>query len=224
MYKIFIVEDDEKIASLIGQNLQKYNYNYKISVDFENVTNEIIKYNPHLVLLDINLPKYDGFYWCEEIRKITKIPIIFISSRDSNMDMIMALNMGGDDFVQKPFSMDFLITKIKTILRRTYSYSDAELSVIEKKGVILDFKKRKLIYKNSEIELTNNEFHILNVLFENFEQTVEREKIIKKLWDDENFVDDNTLTVNINRLRKKLEKYDLKDYIKTVKGEGYRIS
>ncbi len=224
MYKIFIIEDDSKIADLIGQNLEKYNYNYKICEDFEVIINEMIKFNPHLILLDINLPKYDGFYWCEEIRKISKVPIIFISSRDSNMDMIMALNMGGDDFVQKPFSMDFLITKIKSNIRRTYSYTDSELSAIEKNGVILDFKKRTLIYKNNEIELTNNEFHILNILFDNYEKTVEREKIIKKLWDDENFVDDNTLTVNINRLRKKLETYDLKNYIKTVKGEGYKIS
>lgn len=224
MYRIFIIEDDNKIARLIGQNLEKYNYNYKITEDFEKIIPQIIKFKPHLILLDINLPKYDGFYWCEEIRKITKIPIIFISSRDSNMDMIMALNMGGDDFVQKPFSMDFLITKIKSNLRRTYSYTDSELSLIEKNGVILDFKKRILLHKNNEIELTNNEFNIMTILFENYEETVGREKIIKKLWDDENFVDDNTLTVNINRLRKKLERYDLKNYIKTIKGEGYKIS
>lgn len=224
MYKIFIIEDDKKIANLIGQNLEKYNYNYKISEDFENITNELIKFNPHLVLLDINLPKYDGFHWCEKIRKITKIPIIFISSRDSNMDMIMALNMGGDDFVQKPFSIDFLITKIKTNLRRVYSYTDSELTMLEKNGIILDLKKRIIIYKSYEIELTNNEFQIINLLFENFEKVVGRDKIIKKLWDDENFVDDNTLTVNINRLRKKLEKYGLKNYIKTIKGEGYKIS
>jgi len=224
MYRIFILEDDMKLAEIMGENLQKYNYTYHICEDFSSVLEEMNRYDPHLVLLDINLPMYDGFYWCSQIRNVSNIPIIFISSRDSKMDQIMALNMGGDDFIQKPFSMEILLSKINSLLRRSYSYSDNSLSIIEIEGKILDLNKHKLIVNDIEVPLTNNEFEMLYLLFSNPSTPVKRETIIKRLWHEESFVDDNTLTVNINRLRKKLKEYGIEDFIQTVKGIGYEIS
>ncbi|HOO33432.1 MAG TPA: response regulator transcription factor [Thermotogota bacterium] len=223
MYKIFIIEDDHKISQLISEHLKKYDLVTQVCNSFDRIMSEIEAYEPHLILLDINLPKFDGFYWCSEIRKVSKIPILFLSSRNSNMDIIMALNMGGDDFVQKPFSMEILTTKIMTLIRRAYAYTDKTLSIMEKGGKILDLNARKLLFNGVEVALTANEFGILSILFENFERIVSREKIIKRLWDDESFVDDNTLTVNINRLRKKLEDEGLTEFIHTVKGKGYVI-
>jgi len=224
MYKIFIVEDDAKLAEIIGKNLQKYNYAYRVCEDFSRILEEMNRYEPHLVLLDINLPMYDGFYWCSQIRTFSKLPLIFITSRDSKMDQIMALNMGGDDYIQKPFSMEILISKINSLLRRSYAYSDHSLSIIDVEGKILDLNKRKLFVNGMDVALTNNEFNILHLLFSNRSQAVKRETIIKRLWREESFVDDNTLTVNINRLRKKLQDHGLEDFIKTVKGIGYEVS
>lgn len=223
MYRIFIIEDDRKIALMIAEHLSKYNFTTQICNSFNEIISESQTFKPHLILMDINLPKFDGFYWCSEIRKFSNIPILFLSSRNSNMDIIMALNMGGDDFIQKPFSLEIITTKIQTMIRRAYSYTDKSLAVIEKKGAILDLNSRKIIFKEKEVSLTANEFGILSILFRNFEQIVSREKIIQKLWDDESFVDDNTLTVNINRLRKKLKGIGISDFIHTIKGKGYSL-
>ncbi len=223
MYKILIIEDDEKICKELSKNLNKWGFDAKTLEDFNNILGEVSQYNPHLILLDINLPQYDGFYWCEKIRTFSKLPIIFISSRSTNMDIIMAINMGGDDFVTKPFSLELLITKIKGLLRRTYSYQDIDNTIIEHKGTILDIKGSTLNYRENTIELTKNEFKILHMLMVSPGKIVSKEKIMEALWDDESFIDSNTLAVNINRLRKKLAEIGLDDFISTKKNQGYVI-
>lgn len=221
MHKIYIVEDEEKIRNIMVTAISKWGFDVKPVEDFDNVLNEFIEFDPHLVLLDINLPSFDGFYWCEKIRSISKVPIIFISSRNGNMDIVMAMNMGGDDFIQKPFSLDVLTAKVNAILRRTYSYTNVESNILEYQDAILNLKDNTLMYKDSSIELTKNEFQILYLLMKKNGEIVSRDDIIRSLWDDEAFVDDNTLTVNINRLRKKLKEINLDDFIQTKKGKGY---
>lgn len=223
MFKILIVEDDIKIREIILENIQKWGYEGLIEEDFGRVMEVFADYQPHLVLMDINLPAFDGFYWCSKIRELSKVPIIFISSRNSNMDIIMAINMGGDDFVQKPFSLEVLLAKINALLRRTYSYADVESNVLERSGVLLNIKDSTVMYKQHKQELTKNEFKILYILMRESGKVVSREEIMRKLWEDESFVDDNTLTVNINRLRKSLEDMGLEDFIKTKRGQGYMI-
>lgn len=223
MFKIMIVEDDSKIREIILENIKKWGFDGIYVEDFNEVFNTFVKYEPHLVLMDINLPSFDGFYWCNKIREVSKVPIIFVSSRDTNMDIIMAMNMGGDDFVQKPFSLDVLMAKINAILRRTYSYSNTESNVIEHNGVVLNLKDNNLIYNEEKLELTKNEYKIVYILMKNNGSVVSRDKIMRSLWEDESFVDDNTLTVNINRLRKKLSNMGLEKFIQTKKGQGYII-
>lgn len=223
MFKILIIEDDSVIKDVLLENIVKWNYEAKAIENFNNILSEFSSYSPHLVLMDINLPSFDGFYWCNKIREVSKIPIIFISSRNSNMDIIMAINMGGDDFVQKPFSMEVLMAKINGLMRRSYSYTNAETKVLEYNGIILNIKDTSLIFNEQNLDLTKNEFKILYVLMKNNGSVISRDKLMRSLWEDESFVDDNTLTVNINRLRKKLEDIDLKDLIQTKKGQGYII-
>ncbi|WP_058485461.1 response regulator transcription factor [Defluviitalea phaphyphila] len=222
MYRIFIVEDDTIIASEIEKYLMKWGYEVKCASNFNDIITEFIKYDPQLVLMDISLPFYNGYYWCKEIRKISKIPIIFISSAKDNMNILMAISMGGDDFISKPFELSVLSAKIQAMLRRSYSYNEKN-NYKEYKGVLFNTSDASLIYKEEKIELTKNEFKIIQILFENIGEIVSREQIMKKLWDNECFVDDNTLTVNITRLRKKLENAGIKDFIKTKKGLGYII-
>jgi len=223
MFKVMIVEDDPKIREIVVENLIRWGFEGIYIDDFNEVFNVFIKHEPHLILMDINLPSYDGYYWCSKIREVSKVPIIFISSRNNNMDIIMAVNMGADDFVQKPFSLEVLMAKINALLRRTYSYASAESSVIEYKGAILNLKEGNLIYNDEKVDLTKNEFKILYTLMKNNGTVVSRDKIMRSLWEDESFVDDNTLTVNINRLRKKLEDAQLNEFIQTKKGQGYII-
>lgn len=223
MFKILIIEDDDKISDIILKSLQKWGFAGLCIDEFENILDIFLKYNPELVLLDINLPAFDGFYWCNKIREISEVPIIFISSRNSNMDIIMAMHQGGDDFIQKPFSMEVLIAKIHALLRRTYSYTMIESNVIEYKGVVLKLKDNQLLYREQKLELTKNEFLIMLLLMKNHGIITKREKIMQNLWKDESFVDDNTLTVNINRLRKKLGQIGLSEFIHTKKGQGYII-
>lgn len=223
MHKIMIIEDEEKIRNIMASSIEKWGFEVKAITEFDNILNEFIEYDPHLILMDINLPYFDGFYWCNKIREVSKLPIIFVSSRNTNMDIVMAMNMGGDDFIQKPFSLDVLTAKINAILRRTYSYTNIESSVIEYADVVLNLKDNTVLYHDEKVELTKNEFKILYILMKNNGKIIDRDEIIKSLWDDESFVDDNTLTVNINRLRKKLESIDLFDYIQTKKGKGYII-
>lgn len=219
-----VVEDDIKIRNIILENIGKWGYDGLGVDDFNEVLNVFVEFKPHLVLLDINLPSFDGFYWCNKIREVSKVPIIFISSRNSNMDIIMSVNMGGDDFVQKPFSLEVLMAKVNALLRRTYSYTDIQANVIKHNGVVLNLKDNNIIYDEKRIDLTKNEFRIIYILMKNSGKVVSRDQIMRKLWEDESFVDDNTLTVNINRLRKKLSDIGLNDFIKTKRGQGYIIS
>jgi DNA-binding response OmpR family regulator len=221
--KIMIVEDEPIIRDMIGESIRKWGYETIILDDFSQVLEIFLKENPHLVLMDINLPVYDGFYWCNKIRDISKVPIIFISSRNTPMDMVMSMNMGGDDFIQKPFYEEVLITKIKALLRRTYSYTETVATIIEHDGIMLNLNNGDVFYGDKKAELTKNEFKILSILMQNKGSVVSREKIMRNLWEDESFVDDNTLTVNITRIRKKLAELGKENYIATMKGEGYII-
>jgi DNA-binding response OmpR family regulator len=224
MFKILVIEDDEIIGEEILTALRKQGYDGKRIENFNMVIEEFIKYKPDLVLLDINLPAYDGFYWCGKIRMISKVPIIFISSRTEEMDIIIATNMGGDDYVAKPFSINILLTKVNALLRRTYSYfNDLDSDVITHKGLILNLKDDTIMYNGKNLQLTRNEFKILHILMKSKGTIVSRDRIIRNLWQDESFVDDNTLTVNITRLRKKLKDIGLENYIETQKSVGYIV-
>jgi DNA-binding response OmpR family regulator len=221
--KIMIVEDEPTIRDMLGESIRKWGYETIIFDDFNQVLEVFLKENPHLVLMDINLPVFDGFYWCNKIRDVSKVPIIFISSRNTPMDMVMSMNMGGDDFIQKPFYEEVLIAKIKALLRRTYSYTETISTIIEHDGIMLNLNNGDVYYDDQKAELTKNEFKILNILMQNKGSVVSREKIMRSLWEDESFVDDNTLTVNIARIRKKLTDLGKENYIATMKGEGYII-
>ena len=222
MYRILIVEDDPVIEGQVGSHLTKWGYEVKSVTDFSDVLSDVVGFEPHLVLLDIGLPFYNGFYWCGEIRKISKVPILFLSSASDNMNIIMAVNMGGDDFVAKPFDLEVLAAKVQAVLRRTYSFQETS-SLLEHGGVILNLTDMSFLYKGEKYELSKNEFRILQILFEHAGNTVTREEIMRRLWDDECFEDDNTLTVNVNRLRKVLEGAGLQDFILTKKGVGYQL-
>lgn len=222
MYKIMIVEDDEAIAGALSRNLGKWGYEAVAAEDFSAVTAQFRREKPQLVLMDISLPFYDGFYWCSEIRKESQIPIIFISSADDNMNMIMALHMGADDFIAKPFAMEVLTAKVQALLRRTYSFQ-ADTGVLSCGKVLLHLGEGRLEYGENSCELTKNEFRILQLLMEKKGNVVSRDSIMRALWEDEAFIDDNTLTVNMTRIRKKLENMGLKEFIKTKKGMGYLV-
>lgn len=221
-YKILIVEDDNTIAEKIKNNLEKWAYNVYIAEDFSDILKEVSDFQPDLILLDITLPYYNGFYWCAEIRKLFKIPIIFISSADDNMNIVMAMNMGGDDFIAKPFDMTVLTAKVGAIIRRSYSYA-GQVNVIESNGAILNLMDGTCMYDGKKAEFSKNEFQILALLMENEGSVVSRDTIMMHLWDSENFIDDNTLTVNITRIRKKLKDIGLDDFVKTKKGIGYMV-
>lgn len=220
MYKILIVEDDKTISNILMEHLRKWEYEVECAEDFKNITELVIQANPNLILLDIMLPFFNGFYWCNEIRKFSNAPIIFISSASDNMNIVMAMNMGGDDFIAKPFDLDVLTAKIQAVIRRTYSIQ-GQMNIIEHNGLILNLSDTTLSYEDKKIELTKNEYKILQLIMENIGRIVSRDKIIEKLWESESFIDDNTLTVNMTRLRKKLEDIGLNDFIKTKKGMGY---
>ena len=222
MYKIFMVEDDEIIARSIREHLQAWNYDVCCVEDFSNVVAEFVRFDPQLVLMDITLPFFNGYHWCSEIRKISKVPVIFLSSAGDNMNIVMAVNMGADDFIPKPFDLEVLTVKIQAMLRRSYDFAGTG-SMLEHKGAILNLNETTLTYQEQKIELTKNEFRILEILMENKEKVVSRETLMTKLWESDNYVDENTLSVNVNRLRKKLEALGLEEFILTKKGIGYRL-
>lgn len=222
MYKLLIVEDDMMIAKILENHLQKWGYEVKCITNFEKVYQEFLEFEPHLVLLDISLPFFNGFHWCEEIRKVSKVPIVFISSASDNMNIVMAINMGADDFVEKPFDLNVITAKIQALLRRTYSFQGS-VNVIEHKGVVLNLNDASVSYKEKRLALTKNDYKILQLLLENTGKIVPREEIMVRLWENEEFIDDNTLTVNMTRLRKKLETIGMKEFIMTKKGIGYMI-
>lgn len=223
MAKIMIIEDDPSISKLIKENLAKWQLDAYIITDFETIMEQFANYQPDLVLLDINLPIRDGYFWNQEIRKVSKTPIIIISSRNSNMDQIMAMNMGADDFVEKPFSIDILIAKINALLRRTYDFTKSTGDVIEHNGLRLNLSDGTVEIGDNKIDLSKNEYKLLQRLLKDQGKIVSREQLLNFMWDDERFVDDNTLTVNINRLRTKFEKNGLSNYIVTKVGQGYII-
>lgn len=222
MQKIMIVEDDEIIASSIKKHLEKWNYDVFVVNDFENVLEDFRNYEPLLILLDISLPYYNGYYWCQEIRKESEVPIIFISSTSENMNIVMAMNMGADDFINKPFDLTVLTAKLQAILRRTYSFNKTQ-NVLNYHSLTLDLLKGVISYHEDSIELTKTELKIMQILFEHAGQIVSRDTIMEALWQSEAFVDDNTLSVNINRLRKKLDAFSLPHLIHTKKGIGYQL-
>ncbi|MGE5629455.1 MAG: response regulator transcription factor [Solirubrobacterales bacterium] len=222
MHKILIIEDDTIIAGAIENHIKTWGCHVKCISDFQNVIQTFVEYDPQLILMDISLPFYNGYYWCSEIRKISKVPIIFISSASDNMNIVMAVNMGGDDFIAKPFDLSVLTAKVQAMLRRTYVFME-ETSLIEHKGAVLNIKDATLKYNDIKIELTKNEYRIMQVLLENKGKTVSRDKLMERLWESDSFIDENTLTVNINRLRKKLDTVGMVDFITTKKGLGYMV-
>ncbi|MFO3715407.1 response regulator transcription factor [Anaerococcus cruorum] len=220
--KIFIVEDDDVILKALEKFLKSWSYDVYFPDDFSSVYENFIKTNPDLVLLDVSLPFFNGYYWCEQIRKSSNVPIIFISSADENLNKIMAMNMGADDYISKPFDLDFLLAKIKALLRRSYEYKDFSNN-ISYKDLIIDRDRMVLKFDDKEMSLSKNEYLILEMMFEFPEKIFKREEFMDKIWQTDEFIDDNTLTVNIMRLRKKLEEIGLKDFIKTKKKVGYYI-
>lgn len=222
MYRILIVEDDEIIARSVRRHLLSWKYEASCVTDFSNVMAEFARFSPQLVLMDIKLPFYNGYHWCTEIRKVSKIPVIFISSASDNMNIVMAVNMGGDDFIAKPFDLDVLTVKIQAMLRRSYNFTE-QSAILEHNGAILNLTEATLVYETKKLELSKNELRILQVLLENKERVVPRDTLMTRLWESDSYVDENTLSVNVNRLRKKLDGIGLADWIVTKKGIGYRI-
>lgn len=221
-YKILIVEDDKAIGEKMKAHLEKWAYEVRLAEDFRDIMGEVSRMCPDIILMDITLPYYNGFYWCSQIRGMFKMPIVFISSADDNMNIVMAMDMGGDDFIAKPFDLAVLTAKVGAILRRSYSYA-GQVNAIERNGAILNIMDASMTYRGRKTEFSKNEFQIMALLLENAGSIVSRDTIMMQLWDSENFIDDNTLTVNIARIRKKLNEIGLEDFVKTKKGIGYII-
>ena len=222
MYRILIVEDDRTIAQALKRHLSGWDYEVYCVEDFKNVMEEFSNVQPDLVLLDIGLPFYNGYHWCSEIRKISNVPVVFISSASDNMNIVMAMNMGGDDFIPKPVDLTVMMAKIQAVLRRTYDMA-GKIPVLEHKGAVLNLNDTTLFYDGEKIELTKNEFRILKTLLEQKGKVVSRDTLMTRLWQMDDYVEENTLTVNVTRLRKKLEQAGLCDFIKTKIGSGYII-
>lgn len=222
VYRILIVEDDPGIAAAIAQQARSWDLDVKCVENFRTVMEDFSEYNPHLVLLDISLPFFNGYHWCGEIRKVSNVPILFISSASDNMNIVMAMNMGADDFIVKPFDQSVLMAKIQAMLRRTYDFA-SYTPILEHRGARLHTGDNSLTYEGQEISLTKNEYRILLTLMENKGKVVSREKLMERLWETDSFIDENTLTVNVNRLRKKLHAAGLTDFIATKFGVGYLI-
>lgn len=222
MYRILIVEDDRTIAQALKRHLSGWDYEVFCAEDFKNVMEEFSNVRPDLVLLDIGLPFYNGFYWCSSIRKVSDVPVIFLSAASDNMNIVMAMNMGGDEFIEKPFDLNVVTAKVQAMFRRAYSYRGST-NIMEYKGCILNLADASLLYQDQKIELTKNEFRILQTLLEHAGKIVSRDEIIARLWESDAFIDENTLTVNVARLRKKLSGIGLEQMIVTKKGIGYMV-
>lgn len=219
-YRILIIEDDTGISQAIEAQLKTWGLQAKCVENFRNVMTEFSEYLPHLVLMDITLPFFNGHHWCSEIRKISQVPVIFISSASDKMNIVMAMNMGGDDFIAKPFDLEILLAKVQAMLRRTYDFG-SQVPIIEHRGAFLNLADAVLTYQDTKIDLTKNEFRILRTLMEQKGTIVSRDHLMERLWESECFVDENTLSVNVNRLRKKLDGAGLTDFITTKIGMGY---
>ena len=225
MKKIFIVEDDRKLAQLLHETVQKYGFESYVATDFQHIIEEFESQEPHLVLLDINLPSFDGYYWCRQIRQLSTCPIIFISARVGEMDQVMALENGGDDFITKPFHSQVVLAKIRSQLRRAYGeYAViAEERTLKTNGLILYPERLELHYENKQITLTKNEANIMEMLIERYPKVTAREDLLERIWEDQDFVDDNTLNVNLTRVRKRMQELGITGAIETVRGVGYRL-
>ena len=219
MYRLLIVEDDRGIAEGVREQAEAWDITARIVTDFHGVMAEFSRFDPHIVLLDISLPFFNGYHWCGEIRRVSNVPVIFISSAADNMNMIMAMNMGADDFIAKPFDGSVLIAKIQALLRRTYDFAPS-VPVLEHKGAMLNTGDGSFLYKNEKIPLSKNEYRILLTLMKNKGKVVSRERLMEQLWETDSFVDENTLSVNVNRLRKRLEAAGLEGFITTKFGMG----
>ena len=223
IYKGFIAEDDDGIANAVAKRLSQWDFDVRRAENYRDVYSEFADYEPHIVLLDISLPFYNGFHWCEEIRQKSTCPIMFISGASDNMNIVTAMTLGADDFIAKPFDLDVLTAKIRALLRRSYDFA-SEIGMIEVRGAVLNTGDATLTFGGEKIELTKNEYRILETLFENRGRIVSRETLMNKLWQTDSFIDENTLSVNIMRLRKKLESAGLADLIATKVGRGYSVS
>lgn len=221
-YRVLIVEDEMTIAHTIENSLKTWGIQVQCIENFRNVMENFSDFAPHLVLMDIGLPFYNGYHWCSEIRRVSKIPVIFLSSASDKMNIVMAMNMGGDDFISKPFDMEILLAKIQAMLRRTYDFA-GQMPILEHRGALLNLSDMVLTYQKEQIDLTKNEFRILQTLMEQKGTVVSRDKLMERLWESESFVDENTLSVNVNRLRKKLDAVGLTGFITTKIGMGYLV-
>ena len=222
MYKILIIEDDSSMANTMKKQIQAWGYTVECVDNFQSVIPAFVAFDPHLVLLDIMLPFYNGYHWCTEIRKISNVPIVFLSSASDNMNIVMAMNMGGDDFIAKPVDLNVLTAKIQAVLRRTYDLA-GKVPVLEHRGAVLNLNDTTLTYAGERLDLTWNEFRILQTLLENTGKVVSRETLMTRLWEMDCYVEENTLTVNMTRLRKKLEGVGLTDFVTTKVGSGYLV-
>lgn len=221
MYKVFIVEDDCGIANGVRAHLETLGFEARTAQDFRDIMREYTEFDPHLTLMDIGLPSFNGFYWCSEIRRVSRAPIIFLSSASDNMNIVTAMDMGADDFIAKPFDLTVLVAKIRAVLRRAYDFKEADF--IAHNGVRLDLEDASLTYDGRKVELTKNEFRILHTLMESVGRIVSRETLMSRLWETDCYIDENTLSVNISRIRRKLENAGLRDFIRTKTGLGYII-
>ena len=217
-----IRDSDDAIASAVAAHISSWGWEARRAGDLTRVLEEFAAFAPHLVLLDIGLPYRNGYHWCSEIRRLSRVPVVFLSSASDNMNIVMAMNMGGDDFIPKPFDLEVLSAKVQALLRRTYDFGGAS-PLLESRGAVLDTGDNTLTYQGQKLELTRNEYRILQVLLEQKGRTVSRDTLMRKLWETDSFVDENTLTVNMTRLRRKLEGIGLTDFIRTKKGLGYLI-
>ena len=221
-YRIFLVEDDPVIARVVQNHLEGWGYVTQCATDFSDVLTQFTDFDPQLVLLDISLPFFNGYHWCAEIRKLSRVPILFLSSASDNLNLITAMNMGGDEFVEKPFDLSVVMAKVQAVLRRAYAFRGT-MDVLEHAGVMLNVNDATVTCGSQSVELTKNEFRILKLLMENSGRIVSRENLITRLWESDEFIDDNTLTVNVARLRKKLEEIGAENWIQTKKGIGYIV-
>lgn len=222
MYRILIIEDDFSMAQAMKKQIEVWGNDVLLVKDFQNVIPVFAEYDPHMVLVDIMLPFYNGYYWCGEIRKISNVPVVFISSASDNMNIVMAMNMGGDDFIPKPVDLNVMTAKLQAVLRRTYDMA-GKVPVMEHKGAVLNLNDASLTYEGKRVELTKNEFRILQTLLENKGKVVSRDTLMMRLWQEDCYVEENTLTVNVTRLRKKLQSIGLEDFIATRVGSGYIV-
>ena len=222
MYRILIIEDDFSLARAMKKQIESWGHEVRCAEDFQNVMQAFVEYDPHMVLVDIMLPIFNGYHWCSEIRKISEVPVIFISSVSDNMNIVMAMNMGGDDFIAKPVDLNVMTAKMQALLRRTYDMG-SRVPVLEHRGAVLNLNDTSLVYEGQKIDLTKNEFRILQTLMEQRGKVVSRDTLMTKLWQMDVYVEENTLTVNVNRLRRKLEAAGLRNFITTKIGSGYLI-